>query len=137
VTDRELGFHRVFTEYRSRAHRLQLEWTLTTEQTYDLLTSPCFYCGTGPGRVVTLKGRPWIDESDLFQCGGIDRIDNDKGYVPANSRPACTMCNLAKRHHPQDVFYAWIERVYQQKVKHETREDSGSSQWHRANPWSI
>lgn len=27
---------------------------------------------------------------------GIDRVDNDKGYVPGNVSPCCWVCNIAK-----------------------------------------
>ena len=115
---RQLGFRKVHSEYRSRAHRDKLEWTLTTEQFFLLLTQPCYYCGTGPGRVVQLTGRRYgmtrtvWDEDELFICGGIDRLDSTRGYDPANTVSCCTMCNLMKRQQMPEDFLAHVERIY-------------------------
>ena len=53
-----------------------LEWTLTDEDTVEMMTSPCVYCGV------------------LLEINGIDRMDNTKGYVPDNCVPCCKTCNL-------------------------------------------
>ena len=106
LADREAGFRRVYSAYRSRAHRLNLAWLLSTEETYLLLTSACWYCGSAPGRV---KGD---DETSAFVHGGIDRLDNTLGYTPANAKPACTVCNFMKGTLSLDDFFRKIEQIH-------------------------
>ena len=44
---------------------------------------------------------------------GIDRVDNDKGYVRGNIVPCCTNCNIAKNTFLITEFEEWINRVYE------------------------
>ena len=55
-----------------------LEWTLTDEDTVEMMTSPCVYCGV------------------LLEINGIDRVDSSIGYVQSNCVPCCKTCNLMK-----------------------------------------
>ena len=105
LTKRESGLRRVYSNYRSRAYKRQLDFSLTTEEFLLLITARCFYCGVGPERV-------FGEGDDLFICGTIDRIDSALGYFPANSRPACVQCNWAKGRLDEWAFYAWAERLF-------------------------
>lgn len=56
--------------------------------------------------------RRWIDEDELFICGGIDRKSSHGPYDAENSLPCCTLCNMAKRDVEYQAFRDWIVRVY-------------------------
>lgn len=54
------------------------EFTLTLEEYEKIIANPCYYCN-----------RSIANETG----SGIDRIDNDKGYIQGNSNPCCSECN--------------------------------------------
>jgi hypothetical protein len=83
-----------FTNNRGSAQKRGLSWELTQERFNELVQSECFYCGAVPSPL-----------------NGIDRIDNDAGYVEHNVTTACTHCNYAKRRMTQADFIAWARRV--------------------------
>ena len=80
--------------YRSKATKRGLDFTLNRVQVTDFVTDNCFYCGAAP---------------DPFN--GMDRVDNDKGYVDGNVVTSCRMCNVAKNSHSRDEFESWAVRV--------------------------
>lgn len=71
-----------FTRARSAAKRRGLKWTITLEQYIPLATANCNYCDGFFSRVTT--------------GGGLDRLDNSKGYEPDNVVPCCTTCNVVR-----------------------------------------
>jgi len=42
---------------------------------------------------------------------GLDRIDNEKGYLLDNVTPCCKICNQAKHALSLDDFLAWCQRL--------------------------
>jgi len=64
------------SKYKKGAKLRNLEWLLTDEDALELFSEPCAYCGDSGG--------------------GIDRMDNTKGYTPDNCRPCCKTCNFMK-----------------------------------------
>jgi hypothetical protein len=89
------------TQYKSRSKRMGIEYLLDNEQASDLLTDNCYYCGQSPSPV-----------------NGIDRSDNDRGYITGNVVTACRMCNTAKNNHSLDEFLLWIKRLQLTGEKH-------------------
>lgn len=64
---------------RCGAIKLGREWKLSFEQHQSLVLSSCHYCGTPPA-----------------PTNGIDRMDNQVGYIPKNCVPCCWPCNRMK-----------------------------------------
>lgn len=60
------------------ANRRGKEFDLPYEYYIEIIKHPCYYCGTSIA-----------DETGI----GLDRMDNDKGYVMGNVNPSCTKCN--------------------------------------------
>lgn len=58
-----------------------------------LTAKPCAYCGSFS---------PSTPDADPFV--GLDRIDNDKGYLPSNVVPCCKRCNRWKSDMTADAF---------------------------------
>ena len=62
-----------------------LLFTITESDFEKCVIQPCYYCGF----------------YSTTRLNGIDRIDNNKGYVLANCLSCCTMCNVIKNtQHP-------------------------------------
>lgn len=65
---------------KTQAKVRKKEWNLTEEEYTEAISKPCFYCG-GPLPVGS---------------SGIDRLDNNRGYISANIVPCCYTCNNMK-----------------------------------------
>jgi hypothetical protein len=77
-----------FYHYLQGALVRGLPFELTNDHFYALIAEPCFYCA--------LKQK----------MGGIDRVDNSRGYYADNVVPCCTWCNRAKGKMAQADFIA-------------------------------
>lgn len=79
---------------------MTLDWGLDLTAYTQLVTSPCFYCGAAPNQQphgVLLRQQGALRN-------GIDRIDNTRGYEPANCVPCCRSCNWEKGAQTQVEF---------------------------------
>lgn len=84
-----------------------MDFTLTPEEFYGIVTKPCHYCGS-------------TTSSAKFGMG-IDRVDNLVGYVFDNCVPCCKQCNKAKNTLTVQEFYDHIRKIHEfQKSKLET-----------------
>lgn len=81
--------NRRYYVYKRSARERGLEFTLTLEQFEFLTSQSCCYCGG--------------HTEDREFCG-IDRIDNDVGYVSNNCVPCCTVCNYMRHKQTQKEF---------------------------------
>jgi hypothetical protein len=102
----------VYNEYRISARRRKIHWALSLDEFRDLVTQPCRYCGIEPLSVRVQKG--YYGE---FVFNGVDRADNNIGYIVQNCVPCCTTCNVAKATMIQVDFLSWVSRVYNHSVR--------------------
>lgn len=98
-----------FLTYKSNAKRGGREFTLTQDQFEQITAETCVYCGASPQ--MRSKSR-----HASYSMNGIDRRDNNQGYVLVNCVPCCSTCNVAKASMSFDEFKAWISMVYQKIV---------------------
>ena len=68
-----------FSEYRSNANKTGKIFTLTREEFRGFWKKSCYYCN-----------------SDIDTIG-LDRVDNETGYVVSNVVSCCTRCNKMKK----------------------------------------
>jgi hypothetical protein len=101
-TERLAGYHwnrtvkHRFSVLKNAAKRRKLECSLSFSNYAVLVSHPCFYCGG----ILSETG------------GGLDRVNNNVGYVQGNVRPCCHPCNQAKSDFTESQFREWILRVY-------------------------
>jgi hypothetical protein len=104
----ESAFNYIFGDNQRRARLSGHEWKLTKEQVREIISQPCFYCG------IPFSNN--FGEKHGFNGGvkynGLDRIDNDKGYIIDNVVPCCRSCNIAKNNRSLEDFKRWIDDVY-------------------------
>jgi len=84
-----------FKSYKRRALSNGVEFTLNRYSFISKCRSPCYICG-------------FIDEN---KDNGIDRVDNNKGYVYSNIAPCCWTCNRAKNDMSLSEFKNWLNRL--------------------------
>ena len=80
---------------------------LTEEQFAKITKQNCFYCGAKPNNIKNDKG-----SFGAYTYNGIDRIDNNKGYVIGNIVSCCKKCNRAKDISNLKEYKNWIKRSY-------------------------
>ena len=105
--------NKLFSQYKQSAYRRSLDFRLTKEQIRDIIFINCYYCGTSPNNLYTLSGRVDINTSILYN--GIDRVNNNLGYIEGNVVPCCGRCNRAKVM-TKEEFLDWIKAVYKKHL---------------------
>lgn len=97
----------LYLKYRFRAKRKNKEFTLTREE-FKLLTSQnCFYCNKEPKQEYR-----HTNTIGYYTYNGIDRKDNNLGYILENCVPCCGECNSMKMDLNFDFFINKIEIIY-------------------------
>ena len=81
---------------------------LSKEVFMKLVISNCHYCGIQPLQREKTKRAKNVK---TFYYNGIDRIDNNVGYIESNCVSCCKVCNRAKRELDYDEFINWIDQL--------------------------
>ena len=119
------------SNYKTLAKKRNIEYTLTREEAISLLQGNCYYCGSKPNNEYNARKRNRINaknkinyaannaEGYTIYYNGIDRVDNNKGYIIGNVVSCCTICNTAKLNHSLNEFKSWVSKVYSKLFKQE------------------
>ena len=91
--------------YKSNAKKRNIIFDLTYHQFEALVDSRCYFCGDAGGN--TLRKKNYDD----YNYTGIDRIDNEVGYLPSNCVPCCSWCNRAKNNGTLENFIDKCKKV--------------------------
>lgn len=79
----------MYGAYRKGCKRRGFKFELSRKKFKYFTSQPCFYCGSEPS---ILK----IGASILLKYNGIDRVDNNRGYIKSNCVTCCKRCNYMK-----------------------------------------
>lgn len=104
----------IYNAYIKRSELKKLEFTLDVPKFSELIHGSCYYCGALPMNMFARK-RCGIDQVSYYN--GIDRIDNNKGYVESNCVSCCPICNYAKSTLLKDQFLEWVKKIYTHQFK--------------------
>lgn len=95
----------IFYGYKYSAEKRGLCWGLSRNDFDKLIIAVCHYCGKPPAsRKQRLK--------HAFTYNGLDRKNNNEGYVPGNVVSSCFRCNKAKGTMPHDGFLELVAEIY-------------------------
>lgn len=106
----------LYSNYKYNAKKRKLVFDISLEQFKIITKCVCYYCGIEPKFVYHRKST-----NGEYTYNGIDRLDNNIGYIFNNIAPCCRICNFAKRTSTTDDFLNWIDKVY----KHTHRVTNG------------
>jgi len=112
LPDGEAAKNKIISQLIKSAKKRNIECLLTREQILDLAGKNCHYCNIPPNNLIRRKNRSWY-----LKYNGIDRVDNNKGYIISNVVTCCWMCNHAKTTLTKNGFLSWIERVYKTSIQ--------------------
>lgn len=105
-------------KYASTRHnRIKREFSLTIEQFEKLIYSNCYYCDKEPSNTKKLGRNKFIKRE--IKYNGIDRIDNNIGYLSNNVVTCCWICNQSKADFNQKEFLNWIKMIYNKCIKND------------------
>jgi hypothetical protein len=112
------GMIQLFNLYK-RTARLKGHLFALEENEFKVLTSSdCHYCGRKPFRTKYNRGgRKEIVERSAYKYNGIDRVDNNQGYVTKNCVSCCFTCNDWKSDMSYNDFIEHIEKIYSKIIK--------------------
>jgi hypothetical protein len=86
----ELIEKNIYSKYKYSSIRRKLDFSLCVDIFITLIKGNCHYCGKEPNKY-----------------NGIDRVNNELGYIDSNCVSCCADCNMAKKHHSLDRFKEW------------------------------
>lgn len=107
IDQRHSTVKRCFEAYKRGAIVRKHEFKLTIEEFETLTQGNCHYCGEKPQQVYKRK---YVDGIS-FIYNGIDRIDNNYGYMKKNCVSCCYKCNRAKANMTQKEFFELIKKI--------------------------
>jgi hypothetical protein len=79
-----------------RADRDGIELNVSDEDLSILIKEPCHYCGNAP---------------EFPNVHGVDRKDNNQGYIYGNCLPSCKTCNFMKNTLPYVTFLRMCKQI--------------------------
>ena len=98
----------IYRIYKRRAKIYNRKFSLTKEKFFELIKSPCYYCGTQPSNTSKHLNR----KKYYVKYNGLDRINSSKGYINTNCVPCCILCNNAKKDYKLPKFVKWVSQTY-------------------------
>jgi hypothetical protein len=106
VAKKNAALRSVFATYISNANNRGIEFKLTVDEFYDIISQNCYYCAIEPSNLYDKHYYAAV-------YNGIDRKDNTIGYTIENCVPCCKICNIAKNNHTFEGFIEWSIRLAQ------------------------
>lgn len=102
----ESSISAIIDTYKQNCKKHNRTFELNRDEVIKLVTDICHYCGSAPIPRKINKKLP-----DLFAAHGIDRVDNNLGYIRSNCVTCCKTCNRAKHTLTYTDFKNWLLQV--------------------------
>ena len=100
------SFKDVYREYVNKAKKRGINFELPLEECFKLFDRPCYYCGDAPNNCRVRHNGYKV----YYQ--GLDRLNNNKGYIENNVVPCCKYCNSFKMDRTEQEFMEHVSRVF-------------------------
>lgn len=109
-------------KYGAKRKTTTYEFSLSFEDYKKLVQLPCHYCGQEPYDIKFLYNRKSKKDKSLdisVKINGIDRLDNNLGYILSNCVSCCKMCNLMKLSDSEESFLNQVKLIYENRKLNE------------------
>lgn len=111
------GLNALFKIYKNQAEKRGYAFELSIEEFKTITLENCFYCGLkpefiSPSPAVYQKIKDSKTQHRSYIYNGIDRINNNYGYIKNNVVPCCKWCNIGKGTKTVDEFKNHIVKIY-------------------------
>lgn len=104
LSDEDRVKNSLIQEYKNSAKQRGLIYDLSPETLFSKVHENCTYCGNPPSKPHR--------ECESFLYNGLDRIDNEIGYVESNITPCCFFCNKMKGVLSVEDFMKHINKIW-------------------------
>jgi len=111
LPDGVAAFRQLWSQYRQGARVRDLEWGLSKSTFRELTQQPCHYCGRLPEQESSTHS-----DTGAYIYNGVDRKNNDKGYIAGNVVPCCGTCNTAKMTMPYSDFIETAVQIAEYRI---------------------
>lgn len=86
-----------FDVYKKNAIKRKINFNLNKEEFVDIVKNECYICGK-------------INSNE--HQNGIDRINNNIGYIVSNCKACCTDCNIMKNNYTLSYFFNKLKLIH-------------------------
>lgn len=108
LPENESIINSVFANYRNRAKKLNLIFSITKEEFKSLIFKNCHYCNCEPNQIINYSNLKRRKYGYILKYNGVDRKNSNLGYTIDNCVSCCKTCNYGKR----DLSYSdWINHL--------------------------
>lgn len=112
----------LYLEYKSNAMKRNLQFSITLEEFIQIVKQNCHYCNSEPknvNRYFDKNGQVYLSrklaaktlDNAWAKANGIDRKNNDLGYILSNCLPCCVHCNKAKDVLDYEDFINYLNKL--------------------------
>jgi hypothetical protein len=99
---------RLYNSYKNKAEEKDRIFDISLKEFVDFIKGNCFYCGNPPSQIIKRRnGRIYP-----LVYNGIDRVNNDVGYIKSNCVTCCGKCNHMKFKMDKEDFLSHINNIY-------------------------
>jgi hypothetical protein len=99
------ALNKAFNQLKSGARHRKILVEINFDDFLKISKQDCTYCGCPP--TIRKGERSW----HITKINGIDRVDNNLGYVPGNIVPCCWQCNQSKSNLTLEEWKSWLRKV--------------------------
>lgn len=99
----------LYGKYRSSAKKRGHLFIITRDYFESIIFQDCHYCGRKPQSYENSAKDKRRKEKLYYN--GIDRKDNNVGYIVENCLPSCFNCNAAKRDKTYEEFIEYLKTI--------------------------
>lgn len=101
------AINKLYASYKHGAESRNYCFEIDKEQFKNIIYKNCYYCDRIPEQIAYNKSK-----SDSIFYNGIDRVDNNIGYILSNIVTCCKHCNRAKMSLSRNQFLQLIKDIY-------------------------
>ena len=109
----EASLNLLYYTYKKSAEKRGLEFDISKDEFRMITKENCFYCGVKPAQIMNGTAKKLYGD---WIYNGIDRIDDEIGYVSGNILPSCKKCNYAKQGMTTSDFIDHINKIYHYQI---------------------
>ncbi len=118
----------LYRQYKKSARKRGLLFDLPYETFVDVTQHNCYLCGIPPSQVYVHDKAKKSYVNNPFTYNGVDRVNNDIGYVVTGALMACCgTCNMAKSKLDIETFLNYIKRAYKFNFERGKKRDKRSA----------
>jgi hypothetical protein len=103
------AFNLIWKNYVVGANNRKLKFKLTKENFSTLINDNCHYCGSIPTKIKKYGGKR---KPSQITYNGVDRVDNEIGYLLSNCVTCCHLCNIMKLALSKKAFLDHVQKIH-------------------------